>query len=270
MLADIFAKRRNENIFNKRRNDNLTFFFLLIILTVGSIVITEYDVVKGLASIVKAFVWGLSNFYPDAKSLTKLPEMILKLQETVLMSIAATTLAAFFAIILALTGSRTTRMSSLFSIVARGIASFFRNMPLVAWAMILMLAFNQSPLTGYLALFFGSLGFLTRAFIETIDEVSDNSVEALKATGAGYFHIIFQAVLPSSLPQMISWLLFMIETNIRDATLVGMLTGTGIGFSFELYYKSFNYHAASLVVVLIVITVILIESISNYIRRVIL
>jgi phosphonate transport system permease protein len=107
-------------------------------------------------------------------------------------------------------------------------------------------------------------------FIETIDEVSNNSVEALLATGAGYFPIIFQAVLPSCLSQMVSWILFMIDTNIRDATLVGLLTGTGIGFSFDFYYKSFNFHAASLVVVLIVITVIVVEMISNSIRRVIM
>lgn len=136
--------------------------------------------------------------------------------------------------------------------------------------MVLMISFSQSPLTGYLALFFGSLGFLTRAFMETIDEVGNNSIEALQATGASYFHIIFQAVLPASMPQMISWLLYMIETNIRDATLVGVLTGTGIGFSFDLYYKRFDYHAASLVVLLIVITVIVIELVSNNVRRVIL
>lgn len=106
--------------------------------------------------------------------------------------------------------------------------------------------------------------------METIDEVGNNSIEALQAVGGSYFHIVFQAVLPESMPQMISWLLFMIETNIRDATLVGVLTGTGIGFSFQLYYSSFDYHAASLVVVFIVITVIFIEFVSNYVRRVIL
>lgn len=258
------------DIFTKRRNDGLIFFVLLTFLTVGSIAITQYDVLKGFTSIFKAFVWGVANFYPDAKSMTKLPDILLKLRETVLMSIASTTVAAVFAILLALAGSSTTRQNSLFSVITRGIASLFRNIPLVAWAMVLMLAFSQSQLTGYLALFFGSLGFLTRAFIETIDEVSNKSVEALQATGAGYFHIIFQAVFPSSMPQMISWLLFMIDTNIRDATLVGFLTGTGIGFSFDLYYKSMNFHAASLVVILIVITIIIIEMISNYVRRVIM
>ncbi|MDR3585409.1 MAG: ABC transporter permease subunit [Desulfosporosinus sp.] len=259
-----------DDIFLKRRISNLVFFSILIILTVGSIVITQYDVMKGFASITKAIIWGGENFYPDAKALRILPEVLPKLQETVLMSIAATTVAAFFALFLSLAGSKTTRIYSVFSLLSRGIASLFRNIPLVAWAMVLMLAFGQSPMTGYLALFFGSLGFLTRAFMETIDEVGNNSIEALHATGANYFHTIFQAVLPASMPQLISWLLFMIETNIRDATLVGVLTGTGIGFSFDLYYKRYDYHAASLVVILIVITVILIEFVSNSLRRVIL
>ena len=258
------------DIFTKRRNDSLIFFAVLASLTVGSIIITKYDVIKGFSSIFKAFVWGITNFYPDAHSLTKMPDILHKLWETVLMSIAATSVSAVFAILLALVGSRTTRINGFFSVMARGLASLFRNIPLVAWAMILMLAFSQSQLTGYLALFFGSLGFLTRAFIETIDEASIHSVEALQATGAGYFSIIFQAVLPSSMPQIISWLLFMIDTNIRDATLVGLLTGTGIGFSFDLYYKSFHFHDASLVVIMIVITIIIIEMISNYLRRIII
>src|SRR5215472_7086069 len=258
------------DIFVKRRNDSLIFFAALGALTVGSIVITKYDVIAGFTSIGKALVWGAINFYPNAHALTRLPDILEKLWETVLMSVASTTVAAIFAALLAMVGSRTTRINSVFSVIARGLASVFRNIPLVAWAMILMLAFSQSLLTGYLALFFGSLGFLTRAFIETVDEASIHAVEALRATGASYSSIILQAVLPSSLPQMISWLLFMIDTNIRDATLVGLLTGTGVGFSFDVYYKSFHFHEASLVVIMIVITIITVEMISNYIRRIIL
>jgi len=258
------------DIFVRRRNNTLVFFALLGALTVGSIIITQYDVVAGFTSIGKAIAWGMRNFYPDAHSLTKLPDITEKLWETVLMSVASTTVAALFATVLAMVGSRTTRINGFFSVLARGLASVFRNIPLVAWAMILMLAFSQSQITGYLALFFGSLGFLTRAFIETVDEASIDAVEALRATGASYLSIVLQAVLPSSLPQMISWLLFMIDTNIRDATLVGLLTGTGVGFSFDLYYKNFQFHNASLVVILIVITILVIEMISNYIRRIIL
>lgn len=258
------------DIFAKRRKDMLILLTVVALLTVGSVYITEYDVQKGFTSIAKAIAWGAANFYPDAKSLTKLPEMLAELKDTILSSIAATTVASILALLLALSGSRTTRINPFFSVLSRGIASLFRNIPLIAWAMVLMLSFKQSSFTGYLALFCGSLGFLTRAFMETMDEVGKEPVEALQATGASSFHIIFQAVLPSSMPQMISWLLYMIETNIRDATLVGMITGTGIGFAFELYYKNLNYHAASLTVILVVITVLVIEGISNQLRKIIL
>lgn len=258
------------DFFIRRRNKTYLFVGPLIALTLAAIAITQFDVTRGFTSFLKAILWGLSNFYPDAGSLRRLPDILQKLRDTVLISIASTFMAALFAMILALAGSRTTRIHALFTVIARGIGSLFRNIPLVAWAMVLMLAFSQSALTGFLALFLGSIGFLTRAFMETIDEVGENVVEALKATGAAYPHIIFQAVLPTSMPQIVSWLLFMIETNIRDATLVGFLTGTGIGFLFDVYYKSFNYHAASLIVIVTVITVLLMETVSNSVRRVIM
>lgn len=261
MPADVFARRRNTA---------LAFAALIGALTLGSIVMTHFDIIAAATSFGAALVWAASNFYPDAHATAQLPEILRKLWETVLMSVAATSIAGLFAALMAVAGSRTTRINLPISILARGVASVFRNVPLVAWAMILMLAFSQSLLTGYLSLLFGSFGFLTRAFIETIDEAAADAVEALRATGAGYWAIVLQAVLPSALPQMTSWLLFMIDTNIRDATLVGLLTGTGIGFLFDLYYKTFHFHEASLVVIVIVLTIIVIEMLSNFIRRIIL
>jgi phosphonate transport system permease protein len=61
---------------------------------------------------------------------------------------------------------------------------------------------------------------LTRAFIETIDEVGGECVEALHASGATYLQTVFQGVLPASVSELVSWVLFMVETNIRSATLV--------------------------------------------------
>jgi len=258
------------DIFSIKKRKRIIISIIIVGITFGSILITDFNIVKGFSSIIRAIQWSLSNFYPDMKSLEKLPDILIKLKDTILMSIAATTISSIFALLFAILGSNTTKINIFFSIISRGIASINRNIPLVAWAMILLLSFGQSSLTGLLALFFATFGFLTRAFIETIDEVSSSSVEALKATGANYFQIISQAVIPSTLPQLISWILYMVETNIRDATLVGILTGTGIGFIFNLYYRTMNYHTASLVVIFIVLTVFVTEFISNYIRRVIL
>lgn len=243
---------------------------LVIGVSYGSIIVTEYDVVKGFTSIPKAFGWLAANFFPDEAALKRLPKILEKLQETILISISSATVASTLALILALLGSNTTRINAGFSVAARGIATIFRNIDVSAWAMILLFSFGQSSFTGYFALFFVTFGFMVRVLIETIDEVSSDSVEALRATGASYTAIITQSVIPSCLPRMVSWILFMIETNIRSATLVGILTGTGIGFSFDLYYKSMNYSAASLVIIVIVVTVLLIEFFSNSVRRAVL
>ncbi|NOU70221.1 ABC transporter permease subunit [Paenibacillus sp. LMG 31458] len=258
------------NFFARKRRNSLMYYALLILITVVAIMITEYNVVKGFTSIPKAAEWAFQNFYPNEKAMKKLPAIAESLVETVLVSIAATTVASVFALLFAILGSNTTGVGGVVSWISRSIATLFRNIDVAAWSMILLFSFGQNVMTGYFALFFGSFGFMTRAFIESIDEVSSSSVEALRATGAPYFSIIFQSVIPSSMPQLLSWILFMIETNIRQATLIGILTGTGIGFLFSLYYKSLNYSSASLVVIVIVVAIMLIEVVSNYVRRVIL
>lgn len=258
------------DIFQLRRRQSLLFFGLLAALTYAAIVITAYDPIRGITAIPRAAAWATANFIPDAEAFTRLPRILDKLLETVLMSISSATVASAFGLVVALMGANTTRLHPWLSLPARGIASVFRNIDVSAWALILLFAFGQSSYTGYFALFFVTFGFIVRVMIETIDEVGTESVEALRATGAGYLAIISQSIIPACLPQLISWVLFMIETNIRSATLVGILTGTGIGFSFDLYFKSFNYSSASLVVLVIVIAVLLIETLSNAIRRAVL
>lgn len=255
------------DIFVRRRFQSTGFLLLFAALTYLFIIVTEYDVWKGFTSFPQAFVWSAQNLIPTAESFERLPDIMNKLIETILMAIAAATLGGLFAFFFAVGGSQTTKINGVISILARGVATLFRNIDISVWSMILLFSFGQNVLTGFFALFFGSFGYLTRAFMETIDEVSGSSVEALKATGAGYMSIIFQSVIPASLPQMLSWLMFISETNIRNATLVGILTGTGIGFTFNLYYKSMNYDAAGLVVLTLVVSILLIEWTSNYVRR---
>ncbi|WP_010648689.1 PhnE/PtxC family ABC transporter permease [Oceanobacillus massiliensis] len=260
----------NEKTIRKTWGKSTIFLIIITVITYLSTVITEFSFIEGLRTIPKAIGWIGANLIITQETLERLPSIMEKLMETIFMSIAATTLAAVLSIFLSLMGSKTTKVNGILSTFARFIASLSRNIPVVAWSLILLISFGQNSVTGFLALFVGTLGFLTRAFIESIDEASQSAVEALKATGATYFQIVNKAVIPQSLPQMLSWILFMIETNIRSATLVGILTGTGIGYVFDLYYKSLNYNAVALVTFTIVLAVIVIEMISNRIRRVIL
>jgi phosphonate transport system permease protein len=260
----------SEQIMRKSRWKSILILLFIIFLTYLSSAITSFNFVEGMVTIPQAISWIFTNLMVTQESLEKLPKILEKLLETIFMSIAATTFAAVISLFLGVFGSKTTKVNNFLSVFARFIASVSRNIPVVAWSLILLISFGQNSVTGFLALFVGTVGFLTRAFIESIDEASQSSVEALTATGATYFQIVSKAVLPQCLPQMVSWILFMVETNIRNATLVGILTGTGIGYSFDMYYKMLNYNAVALVTLCIVITVIIVDLISNYIRKVIL
>ncbi|MEI8096007.1 MAG: ABC transporter permease subunit [Spirochaetales bacterium] len=255
------------------RDRNLLLWGLLgtlLVLVWGSALLTGFDFAEGVASFPRAFAWMGANFLPNERAWNNLPSILNRLGETVVVSVQATVLAAVVSFGLALLGSRTTRPHAVFTPLVRALGSLGRNIPVVAWAMIFLLAFGQTYVTGLLALLLESVGFLTRSFLEITDETAAEPVEGLRATGAPWGTVVSQAVIPTLLPSLTSWMLFMLETNIRSATLVGLLTGTGIGFSFDLYYKSLNYPSAALVTLCIVIVVLALEAVSNALRKVIL
>ena len=258
------------SVFIKRRRTlTLTLLAVTAVFMLAKIV-TNYSVIGGLTAIPRAVTWIFANFIPDEKAWSRLPNILTKLVETALLSVAVTVCAAVFAFVFSLLGTRTTKANPFVGVFVRIVGAFFRNVPDVVWAMLLMFSFGQNILTGFFALFFYTFGSLVRTFIETIDEVSASCVEALYATGATFPQTVLQAVVPSSMPELVSWVLYMIETNIRNSTLIGVLTSTGIGALFDLYYKRLDYSSASLVVITIVVLVIIIEVLSNKIRKVIM
>ena len=252
----------NEQIQAVFRRRKMT-YTLLILVVLGiyffSSTITKFHFTEGLLSFPKAFVWIGENLIPDELAIRRFPKILDKLIETVLLSVAVTVLAAIFAFFVSLFGSKATDFPRPVNQLVRMIAAFFRNVPDVVWAMLLMFSFGQNILTGFFALFFTTFGMLTRAFIE-----------ALRASGANFAQTVFQGIIPSVIPGIVTWVLYMIETNIRSSTLIGILTATGIGYLFDMYYKRLDFSSASLVVLLIIATVIIIELISNQIRKVIL
>jgi len=269
-MGESHKTKNQTSVFVKRKRTFTLMFLGITALFIGSAFVTDYSVVGGFESIPKAVSWMAQNLIPDEKAWSRLPNILSKLSETALVSVAVTVCAAICSFFFSLLGTRTTKVNPLVARIVRVIAAFFRNVPDVVWAILLLFSFGQNVLTGFFALFFYTFGTLTRAFIETIDEVSASCVEAMHATGATTMQTVFQGIIPSSMPTMVSWILYMIETNIRNSTLIGILTATGIGALFDLYYKRLDYGSASLVVLSIVMLVIAIEFTSNKIRKVIL
>lgn len=257
------------DVFIKRHVAYLGVIGSIVVLYLISAYFTEFSLSEGLLALPDAMGWIFTRLVPNSEAMQKLPKILDKLFETALLSVAVTTVSATVAFGVSLFGSKTLEKGKVINQVVRVVAAFFRNVPDVVWAMLLMFSFGQNILTGFLALFFTTFGMLTRSFIETIDEVSGSCVEALDATGANFLQIVFQGIIPSAVTGIVTWILYMIETNIRSSTLIGMLTATGIGYLFDMYYKRLDFAAASIVIIAIVLLVIVIEMVSNQVRKVI-
>lgn len=258
------------SVFKKRKLTYLIVLLCLAAIYIGSALVTEFQLGQGVASFGSAIVWMAENLRITSEAMEKFPKIINKLTETALLAVAVTVIASVFAFVASLFGSKSTGFSGIINRIVRIIAAFFRNVPDVVWAMLLMFSFGQNVLTGFFALFFTTFGMLTRAFIENIDEVSADCIEALHATGANFPQTVSQGIIPSMLTSIVSWVLYMIETNIRSSTLIGILTATGIGYLFDLYYKRLDFPVVSLIVIATIVMVIVIEIISNAVRKVIM
>jgi phosphonate transport system permease protein len=189
------------------------------------------------------------------------------LLQTVEMAIAATFIAACFAFVFAFFGSFLTSPFPWLPRIVRAIGSFMRNIPALVWSGILVMAFGIGTSVGMIALIIETFGFLLRAYIETIDEVGGDVLEALDATGANFFQRVTQGVIPAAIPGYISWFLYCIELNIRASTIIGMVGGGGVGLVLMQNIKSFNYHVACAIILTIAALIILIDLLTNWLRR---
>lgn len=253
---------------NRRKISIGLVVLILLVLVELSSRFVGFNLMDGFSSIPTAFAWMGTHLIPTGKSLGNLPGILNALWQTLLMAIAATVLAAIGALFFSLLGAKTTSSHIIIARAARIVAALFRNIPDVVWTIILLFSFGQNMLTGIITLFFTSFGMLTRYFIEVIDEVCSDSIQALYATGAGYLQVFTQGIYPTIIPEVIIWTMFMVENNTRDATLIGILTATGIGYLFNLFYTRMDFASCSLVIMLLAVAIIALELTTTTIKKV--
>ena len=180
---------------------------------------------------------------------------------------ASTTAAAILAFFVALFGSERISPFPKAAKFVRGFATFLRNIPALVWAFILFSSLGIGTGVGFVALCITSFAFLVRAFVETMEDVSQDCVESLQAVGASFPQRVAQAIVPSCLSGFLSWYLYCIEVNIRASTIVGMVGGGGVGLTLFSYIKSFEYDIALSIILLVAAMVILVDRVTGMLRK---
>ncbi|MGP1437715.1 MAG: ABC transporter permease subunit [Treponema sp.] len=263
--------QNEEHYFFVKRMKVLSIFILTLFLYAFSAKIANVNnIFISVLNIPKAFIALFKYFSPSANSFKHFQDIRINYFKTMLMAISSTTLASFFALIFAIFSANFPKKNHFLSIIITIFASIFRNIPLPAWVILFLFSFGQNDITGFYVLFIVTLGYLTRIFKELIDSTSIESFVALRSLGASYISAIIHGVLPNIEGKFIAWLLYTLSTNIRDSALVGILTGSGIGFLFTVFFRSFRYETAGLIILILTITVLVFDFSSEKIKEFIL
>lgn len=137
----------------------------------------------------------------------------------------------------------------------------------MVFAMLFVVAVGLGPFAGVLALFIHTTGILAKLFSEAVEAIDPHPVEGIRSTGASPLEEIVFGVIPQVLPLWISYALYRFESNVRSATVVGMVGAGGIGVVLWEIIRGFYYAQTCAVMIMIIVTVSVIDLLSARIRK---
>ncbi len=137
----------------------------------------------------------------------------------------------------------------------------------MVFAMLFVVAVGLGPFAGVLALFVHTTGILAKLFSEAVESIDPRPVEGIRATGARAIHEIIFGIIPQVMPLWISYSLYRFESNVRSATVLGIVGAGGIGTVLWEYIRGFYYAETAAVMLIIIVTVSLLDVISQRLRH---
>ena len=200
-------------------------------------------------------------------SLAHLGEYAWQCVVTVCIALWGTLLAIVISVPLGLLGARNLAPHPLVYFVARRGMDLLRAVNEFVFALMFVTAVGLGPFAGMLALGIHTGGVLGKLLSETIESIDPGQAEGVAATGASRLHVIVFGVIPQVMPNFLSYVLLRFESDIRSASVIGMVGGGGIGFYLWDTIRSFNDREAATVILLIVAMVMCIDVVSSRVRR---
>ncbi len=137
----------------------------------------------------------------------------------------------------------------------------------MVFAMLFIVAVGLGPFAGVLALWVHTTGVLAKLFAEAVEAIDPRPMEGVRATGANALEEILYGVIPQVLPLWISYSLYRFESNVRSASVLGMVGAGGIGVILYEVIRGFDYAETSAVLLIIILSVTLIDLVSARIRQ---
>lgn len=215
----------------------------------------------------KAIFSGI--FHPDW-DYVYIPEgedLLRGLLDTLAIAILGTFISAFLCVPFAFWAANNMSKGKSFSSSGKFVLSFVRTFPEIVMAILFIKAVGPGSFAGVLALGLHSIGMLGKLFSEEIENVDLGPTEALIATGANRFQMLWFAVLPQVMPGFLSYTLYRFEINVRSAAILGIIGAGGIGTPLIFALSSRDWDRVGIILLGIIVMVTVIDLISSFLRK---
>jgi len=188
--------------------------------------------------------------------------------ETILMAFLGTFSAAILALPLAFAAAKNFAPVMALRFVVRRVFDFLRGVDGLIWTILLSRAFGPGPLTGSLAILLTDTGSFGKMFSEALENVDEKQIEGVASTGAKPLQRYRFGVIPQLTPVLLSQILYYLESNTRSATIIGAITGGGIGLLLtQAIITQKDWEEVSYYIVLVILMVMLMDGFSGWLRR---
>jgi phosphonate ABC transporter permease subunit PhnE len=186
---------------------------------------------------------------------------------TVKIAVLGTALAALVALPLALASARNLRAPGPVAAAARAGASVLRSIHTLVFGLIFVGIVGLGPMAGILAVAAHSAGSLAKLYAEAIEALDEASIEAVRATGASRAQTFFLSVWPAVLPQITSLNLYVLEFNIRDSAVLGLIGAGGLGLLISEATSLFQWGRLATILLALVLLVAAVDAASRRVRQ---
>ncbi len=195
-------------------------------------------------------------------------DVVWAIGETILMAFLGTMGAAIIALPLGFLAAKNFTPLGPVRFVVRRIFDFVRGVDGLIWTIILSRAFGPGPMTGALAILVTDTGSFGKLFSESFENIDGKQIEGIASTGAKPMQRYRFGVIPQVVPVLLSQILYFLESNTRSATVIGAITGGGIGLLLvQAIITQKDWEEVTYYIVLIVIMVMLMDTFSGWLRR---
>lgn len=240
-------------------NVSLLLFLLAVISSVGVLRGSGRDL--DYAANIRRF---LSNFFPPDFSVTG--QTLIGLWETFEIAVMATAFAIVISVPIAMAGAQTLSPRWLV-FLSRQIMNGIRTIPSLIWALVAVAIVGANPLAGVIGLTFYSIGYLGKFFSDAFESVDIDVARALRALGARTIQAFQYGLWPHAKPLVWSYSLWMLEYNIRSASIIGIVGAGGVGLQLHTYQEYYQWDKFATVLLFVFLLVSALDLLGERVRN---